>query len=146
MRGGCVLGERRGLRVQERRENRAVVPDHADPGRDALAPGREVERVDGATEGGPEDEVGLLEASVFMDSNECATIIPASRGATGCSTDEVIRRLADAGAQPGRGRPLGGRRAEAQEKEARAPQEDQAPYTSGRFRLGAAIASSLWLT
>ena len=49
----------------------------------------------------PEDEIGLLEASVFMDSNECGTIIPASRGATGCSTDEVIKRLEEAGKQFG---------------------------------------------
>ena len=31
----------------------------------------------------PEDEKNLLEASVFMDSNECQTIIPAARDVLG---------------------------------------------------------------
>jgi len=44
----------------------------------------------------PEDEVGLLEASVFMDINECKTVIPASRGSTGMPPEEVISRLSAA--------------------------------------------------
>ena len=40
-----------------------------------------------------EDEKGLLEASVFLDRNECETVIPASAGAVGCTTDEVRVRV-----------------------------------------------------
>ena len=45
------------------------------------------------------DEHGLLDAAIFMDNNELATVIPATRGAVGMSTDQVIQRLDDAGAQ-----------------------------------------------
>ena len=44
-----------------------------------------------------EDEQGLYEAALFMDQNECETVIPASRGASGLSHDELIERLAQAG-------------------------------------------------
>ncbi|MGV3757305.1 MAG: RraA family protein [Verrucomicrobiota bacterium] len=47
------------------------------------------------------EEPGLLEAARFMDSNECETLIPAARGSTGCSTDEIIEKLAHAGADFG---------------------------------------------
>ena len=44
----------------------------------------------------PEDEARLLDAAIFMDQNECETVIQASRGASGCSYEEVIERLAQA--------------------------------------------------
>ncbi|HEY1174351.1 MAG TPA: RraA family protein [Verrucomicrobiae bacterium] len=47
------------------------------------------------------EESGLLEAARFMDSNECETLIPAARGSAGCSTDEIIEKLAKAGAEFG---------------------------------------------
>jgi len=47
------------------------------------------------------EEPGLLDAARFMDGNECATLIPAARGSTGCSTDEIIEKLAKAGAEFG---------------------------------------------
>ena len=47
----------------------------------------------------PEDETRLLNAATFMDQNECETVIPASRGASGCTYDEIIERLARASAQ-----------------------------------------------
>ena len=47
------------------------------------------------------EEPGLLEAARFMDSNECETLIPAARSCTGCSTDEIIEKLAKAGAEFG---------------------------------------------
>lgn len=46
----------------------------------------------------PEDEARLLEASVFMDRNECETLIPAARSAAGRSTDEVLSQIDAAGA------------------------------------------------
>jgi len=46
----------------------------------------------------PEDEARLLEASRFMDSNECNTLIPAARGANGCSGQELLQRINDAAA------------------------------------------------
>jgi regulator of RNase E activity RraA len=45
------------------------------------------------------EESGLLDAARFMDSNECETLIPAARGSAGCSTDEIIEKLAKAGAE-----------------------------------------------
>ncbi|MCD6049112.1 MAG: bifunctional hexulose-6-phosphate synthase/ribonuclease regulator [Verrucomicrobia bacterium] len=47
------------------------------------------------------EEPGLLDAARFMDSNECETLIPAARGSTGCSTDEIIEKLGKAGAEFG---------------------------------------------
>ncbi len=38
----------------------------------------------------PEDQGALLEASRFMDSNECNTVIPAARGAAGKSVEQVL--------------------------------------------------------
>ena len=43
----------------------------------------------------PEDQPRLLEAARFMDSNECNTVIPVARGATGQSTEEILTRLED---------------------------------------------------
>ena len=45
-----------------------------------------------------EDESRLLEASRFMDSNECNTLIPAARGANGCSSQELLQRINEAAA------------------------------------------------
>ncbi len=45
------------------------------------------------------EEPGLLEASRFMDSNECETLIPAARGSAGCSVDEILEKLARAGSE-----------------------------------------------
>jgi len=45
-----------------------------------------------------EDEAHLLEAAKFMDTNECKTVIPAARGAAGCTGDELLRRINEAGA------------------------------------------------
>ncbi len=44
-----------------------------------------------------EDEDGLLEASVFMDQNECNTLIPAARSAQGKSIDEILESIDQAG-------------------------------------------------
>ncbi len=46
----------------------------------------------------PEDEAALLEASLFMDANECATVIPAARQAQGLSTEALLQQLDEAGA------------------------------------------------
>ncbi|OYW78133.1 MAG: dimethylmenaquinone methyltransferase, partial [Verrucomicrobia bacterium 12-59-8] len=50
----------------------------------------------------PEAQPQILEASRFMDSNECLTVIPAARSSAGLSTDEVLANLATAGAQFGK--------------------------------------------
>lgn len=44
-----------------------------------------------------EDEARLLDAAVFMDQNECNTVIPASRGSEGLSDEVIIERLRQAG-------------------------------------------------
>ncbi len=44
----------------------------------------------------PEDEAKLLEAARFMDTNECRTLIPAARSASGKSHDQILRELNDA--------------------------------------------------
>lgn len=43
------------------------------------------------------EEVGLLEAAKFMDTNECNTVIAAARGGSGVPTEELLERLDDAG-------------------------------------------------
>ncbi|WP_127579477.1 RraA family protein [Paenibacillus koleovorans] len=43
-----------------------------------------------------EDAPKLLEASVFMDTNECNTLIEAARSSFGLSADEVLKRLDEA--------------------------------------------------
>jgi regulator of RNase E activity RraA len=46
-----------------------------------------------------EDESRLLEAAKFMDNNECNTVIPAARGAAGCTVEEILNRINAAGAE-----------------------------------------------
>lgn len=41
----------------------------------------------------PEDTEHLLEGVRYMDSNECKTTIPASRGGQGLSMDDIVNRL-----------------------------------------------------
>lgn len=43
------------------------------------------------------DEERLLEASVFMDTNECNTLIPAARTFSGKTTREILDRINEAG-------------------------------------------------
>lgn len=45
----------------------------------------------------PEDEERILEAAVFMDANECNTVIPAARSAAGRSFEETLAELDAAG-------------------------------------------------
>lgn len=45
----------------------------------------------------PGEEKGLLDASVFMDQNECNTVIRAARGASGLTESELITSLNQAG-------------------------------------------------
>ncbi len=40
-----------------------------------------------------EDEKELLSASLFMDQNECETVIPAARNTTGLSPEELLNQL-----------------------------------------------------
>jgi regulator of RNase E activity RraA len=49
----------------------------------------------------PEDEAGLLEAAVFMDTNECQTVIAAARSAAGATAEELLARLAAAAGEFG---------------------------------------------
>lgn len=44
----------------------------------------------------PEDEEALLEAVVFMDSNECRTMISAARNSVGRTPDEIVERVTTA--------------------------------------------------
>ena len=48
-----------------------------------------------------EDQQGLLEASVFMDSNECETTIAAARNTSGMSKEEILKTLDQACAKFG---------------------------------------------
>ena len=50
----------------------------------------------------PEDEERLLDASVFMDQNECNTVIAAARSTAGKSIDEILDGLNAAGAEFGK--------------------------------------------
>ncbi len=45
-----------------------------------------------------EDEEKLLEAAIFMDNNECNTIIAAARNASGKSTAEILKEIKEASA------------------------------------------------
>ncbi len=45
----------------------------------------------------PEDEEQILEAALFMDANECNTVIPAARSAAGRSFEEILAGLDAAG-------------------------------------------------
>lgn len=49
-----------------------------------------------------EDVPRLLEASRFMDANECNTVIAAARSCTGLSPEEALRKLDDASAAFGK--------------------------------------------
>ncbi|WP_127586502.1 RraA family protein [Paenibacillus koleovorans] len=49
-----------------------------------------------------EDEARLLEASVFLDNNECNTIIPASRSAGGKKFEQILYEIDETGKAFGR--------------------------------------------
>jgi regulator of RNase E activity RraA len=40
-----------------------------------------------------EDQARLLDASRFMDNNECDTLIAAGRAAAGLTTEELLKRI-----------------------------------------------------
>ncbi|WP_156043291.1 RraA family protein [Paenibacillus sp. UNC451MF] len=48
-----------------------------------------------------EDEARLLAASVYMDGNECSTVIPAARSAAGKTVEELLAGMDEAGRQFG---------------------------------------------
>ena len=45
----------------------------------------------------PEDEPNLLKAAIFMDTNECETVIRAAREAAGKFPDDILESLDRAG-------------------------------------------------
>lgn len=47
----------------------------------------------------PEDEDKLLDATLFMDGNECSTVIPGARTSSGKSKQEILETLAAAGVE-----------------------------------------------
>lgn len=47
----------------------------------------------------PEEQAGILEASRFMDTNECETVIQAARQTVGLTTEEILANLAAASRQ-----------------------------------------------
>jgi 4-hydroxy-4-methyl-2-oxoglutarate aldolase len=49
-----------------------------------------------------EDQESLLEASRFMDSNECKTLIPAARSTIGLSIEEILQQIDHASEQFGK--------------------------------------------
>ena len=49
-----------------------------------------------------EDEKNILDASVFMDSNECNSVIAAARSSTGKSSRQILDELNEASAQFGK--------------------------------------------
>lgn len=51
----------------------------------------------------PEEDIeNLLDAAIFMDNNECNTIIAAARSASGKSTEQILKSLNDASAEFGK--------------------------------------------
>src|SRR5690606_29034157 len=46
-----------------------------------------------------DEEKRLLEATRFMDANECRTVIPAARNVAGRSMEEILAALGEAGAR-----------------------------------------------
>jgi len=44
-----------------------------------------------------EDEEGFLDGSLFMDQNECSTVIPAARSASGKSHEDILKAMNEAG-------------------------------------------------
>jgi regulator of RNase E activity RraA len=49
-----------------------------------------------------EDEEKLLDAAIFMDNNECNTIIAVARSASGKTTEQILKALNDASAEFGK--------------------------------------------
>jgi regulator of RNase E activity RraA len=49
----------------------------------------------------PEEQPGILEASRFMDTNECETVIQAARSSAGLSNEEILANLSAAAKQFG---------------------------------------------
>jgi len=49
-----------------------------------------------------EDIENLLDAAIFMDNNECNTIIAAARSAAGKSTAQILKELNDASGEFGK--------------------------------------------
>ena len=49
-----------------------------------------------------EEESQLLEAAMFMDSNECNTVIAAARSCAGLSSEEAVERINAAGREFGK--------------------------------------------
>lgn len=47
----------------------------------------------------PQDQDGLLDAVLFMDNNECETMIAAARGSVGRTQQETLEAIRDAGAR-----------------------------------------------
>lgn len=47
----------------------------------------------------PEEQPQLLEASKFMDTNECETVIAAARNSSGLTTEEILENLSKASRQ-----------------------------------------------
>ena len=45
------------------------------------------------------EEKGLLEASIFMDTNECKNLINVARQSTGKPTEQVLRELDEGAAR-----------------------------------------------
>lgn len=48
-----------------------------------------------------EDEAQLLEASMYMDGNECSTVIPAARSGSGKTMEELLAGIDESGRQFG---------------------------------------------
>jgi 4-hydroxy-4-methyl-2-oxoglutarate aldolase len=49
-----------------------------------------------------EDQENLLDAAIFMDNNECNTIIAAARSAAGKSSEQILKEFNDASAEFGK--------------------------------------------
>jgi 4-hydroxy-4-methyl-2-oxoglutarate aldolase len=49
----------------------------------------------------PGEEKGLLKSALFMDRNECETVIPAARNCTGLTKDKLLNQLNEAAQQFG---------------------------------------------
>jgi regulator of RNase E activity RraA len=51
----------------------------------------------------PDEDVDrLLDAAIFMDNNECNTLIAAARNATGKPVNQILKELNDASAEFGK--------------------------------------------
>jgi regulator of RNase E activity RraA len=49
----------------------------------------------------PDEAPALLDAARFMDANECDTVIPASRDASGRTLEEILSNISNAGSRFG---------------------------------------------